>query len=527
MEMMNLAVLKDVRGHCVKMDQLRYAGTQGRPVTVAMKADHRMGEILATRGSALVLHADNLNFWRCRTASDFLNMLKARAAESRDPSLVSVLDKLDLQTVESLSKDIDDTSEEVDEKTLNPRMQAALVAARKAADVLPAFINKQSGERVMPRYVRAGKSDTAEAWTDGKRIIWVDLRLLKNLHKDRYGADYLAGVLLHEYGHAFENSKGHDHDFDFHHSFHEVALLKDKGVLGRVAEQMRRRYVASLGQRLESLPKWAFDSYETEKVKEIHVSRSGSAVSKAAEIMLKASGAKVDMKPSKAILMMENSRSDNIQSKMVTAFWKILRKDKRLSMDRKTVFDQIQKEFYQDCKALSDQGATFTGAAHQVAGVRDEKLALVWEQFEAALASWLKDNDQDEMLAYQILKASTLNDFLNLLCSDVQSDFGQYSYSQEVTEYVRGGREYQFVGTRDDARKLCLQWSNAEDNVAESLAAGADRRLDKVQQGMFQSLMMIENEMERDTAAKKLLGEDSYKAFRAFADKAEATYSGY
>lgn len=528
-EIMGLPVLKDIRGHSVKLNQLQYAISKGRPVTVAMKEDHQRGEILATRGVALVLHPDNLRFWGCQSAGEFFRKIIKLAYEADDVQLGPLLDGMDTQTVAVLSEDIDDTSVEIDVKTLDARTDAAWIAAQKMAAALPKFVSDQTGEPCNRREVKVGKSDTNEAWTDGVSRIWVDVRLLKNLHKHQYAADYLAGILLHEYGHGFENSKGHDHDFDFHHAFHEVALTQDNGVLGRVADQGRRQYIASLGQRLERLPKWAHSSYETEKVLEVQLGRVGSGgVSKAAEILLKASGAKVDLKPSKAILMMERSRNEYIPSKIITAFWKALRKDKRLNMDKSKVFDSIQREFNLAHRELHAQGLSHEQIQEQIGPVRDEKVKRVWAQFEGALAAWLKDNDQDESLAYQITKVDNLNDFLNLLCSDSGSDFNSYSYESNVTEYVRGGREFQFKGSRDVVRNtMVFDRSGDPDNLKAKMMGGADKRKETVEQGMFQALMMIEHPMERDIAAKKMLSEGSYRAFQAFVETKQRIYRSY
>lgn len=507
-DLMDLSILKDIRGHSVKMNQLRYAERLGRPVAVASTADHKKGERLATRGAALILHEDNLRFWSCGTAEAFFDKLVALAQTSRDSSLVSSMRGIQVETVESLSEGMDDNSEEIDTRDLSPKLQAALHASAQACHkVIHEYIKSVLNESVSPRILRAGKSDVNEAWTDGVSNIWINVELLNGIHKSRYGADYVAGVLIHEYLHAFENSKGHDHDFDFYELFHEVVHCDREGVIGHIGERIRRAYVRKMAQNLQKLPTWATDRYETERLIEAKLTRSGTRVSKAAEIVLKATGFKVDMKPSKALIFAERSRISGVSSKIITKFWQTLKKDGYLSVTKTVAMEMVSRS---SIDAYDEQEAAGVPSRerHVLCGeVYHRELTHVLRQFEEALVKWLTDNDQDVMFAKYIRQLEGLSDVLSLLCRDQESDFESFQYEVMEPCVVEGGSKYALKERVRD-RGIGLDRSPAVVDY-QPVARKAI-----VEKELLAALAVITDDMERDSMAKKMLSEEMYLAYR-------------
>lgn len=520
-DLMDMTVLKDVRGHSVKLVQLRYASTFGKPVAIACSKDHKKGERLATRGAALVLHEDNLRFWSCATDKEFFEVLANMAMGSRDPSLESVVQNIKVSTIAELSEGMGEDSEELELSDLSPKLKAALSAAQVGCNSVPQYLKGLLGEQVRGRGLYAGKSDLSEAWTNGIDKIWINVDLLKQIHSDRHGADYVAGVLMHEYLHAFESSKGHEHDFDFYELFHELVLFDRAGLVGKLGDQIRRRYIAKMAQAMEKLPTWASDRYETERLTEVKLSRTGSRISKAAEIVLKGAGFKVDMKPSKALIFADKARIDGAGSKIVTKFWQVLKKDGYLSVTKRAALDMVERSRLDEYYRMRESQAPMEQWGIAASEVHRKELAHIMRQFDEALVKWLEANEQDMVFARAVRQIDGLSDVLSLLCRDENSDFGAFTYEVMEPRTVYGAGRYAVAQSAvPRASDEVLGW--IEQKNPEVLDNRKDGRKAMVTKRVLEALSMIADDTERDSMAKAMLSEGLYLEYRA---DQEARYS--
>ncbi|EPV8686646.1 ATP-binding protein [Pseudomonas aeruginosa] len=111
----------------------------------------------------------------------------------------------------------------VKDKDLSPVQLAALQALRSISARLRVLVKDKSGER--ERRMFAGKSDQAEAWTNGLDFIAFDVDTLAQayLTVDSGGLERLVHVAVHEYCHQAESSiDTHEHSLEFYKLYHDA-----------------------------------------------------------------------------------------------------------------------------------------------------------------------------------------------------------------------------------------------------------------------------------------------------------------
>ena len=509
---MNMPLLTDVRGHKISLNSMVYSLDQGMPLVLGTMSNHLKAERLATRKRALVLHEKVLSDWREPSLEALVTKLLRMAEAENDQRLVSALKGAEITTVEALSTEISDDMTELPDSALPARLQAALVAAQMASSTLPKYLYETSGERVMSRRVHAGESDVAAGWTDGKDFIWINVNALKKVHESREGSDYLAALLLHEYGHDFESSRGHSHDFEFYRWYHDVALMQGKGgMVARLGDRIRRRYIASLAQRLEKLPKWAYETYEVDKLSDVTITRSGPRVSLLAEMLLKLSGASVTRSKGKLAMITEVRRMGFTETKIQTALSKAMKADGLIAIPRSQSWRHYDKEAHSVAKrsGLETNSQEFQELKNQL---RKEKLAAYEREFRASVVKWLEMNDQDVSLADQLLSASTQVDLLNLLVQDQKSDLADYHYTFTEQRIVTGSATHCMTGNFMDYANLVGHTCKNKE-LGKDLAADRNKREMMVRTAMQDALSMLADDEERRAFCKQYLNEEGLAAF--------------
>lgn len=66
-----------------------------------------------------------------------------------------------------------------------------------------------------------GRSDVAQAWTDGESFIAVDIGVISEVIRGERSVSALAALMMHEYCHEEPDIGGHVHSPDFYELFHE------------------------------------------------------------------------------------------------------------------------------------------------------------------------------------------------------------------------------------------------------------------------------------------------------------------
>jgi hypothetical protein len=97
------------------------------------------------------------------------------------------------------------------------------------------------------RSIFGGKSDEAEAWTNGKDKVWIDTELLDAGARGFSEYMKVCAVLAHEYMHHENDAESHIHGTEFYAGFHEVMTspwfydCALKGFKSMIAECQRKK----------------------------------------------------------------------------------------------------------------------------------------------------------------------------------------------------------------------------------------------------------------------------------------------
>lgn len=157
---------------------------------------------------------------------------------------------------EELATGYSDQHVEFDYNKLPKAEQAVLTTLNacsgKVADLLlKAGVLEGNSWRHVMRELRAGVSDTALAWTDGQRAIWLNRTVLAQAAKSQSGFFSAISTLVHEYLHRASDKDSHRHDAEFYEHFHTI--MGDPPIY-EIAGKGFARLVKTLRQRGIRLP---------------------------------------------------------------------------------------------------------------------------------------------------------------------------------------------------------------------------------------------------------------------------------
>lgn len=218
-------------------------GRDGRVVTVA-EAGSRIGETAHQRKLAFVFSPLTLARFEAESVKGLLAKLHKVLKASQEERLLE-----GIRTEESIQKavpaladgytvlkDADlSASEKAALRALNRVSREVVLALMDSGAVIQQRPQKhqwQSADECAVREVRAGISDVAKAWTDGRNYIVYSRESLKLFGRGIGGTVGLLNIMVHEYLHDQADTGSHTHDLEFYHRYHEAtcgeaAIMKD------------------------------------------------------------------------------------------------------------------------------------------------------------------------------------------------------------------------------------------------------------------------------------------------------------
>lgn len=99
------------------------------------------------------------------------------------------------------------------------------------------------------REVLVGKSDVAQAWTDGETFIAIDQDVLRDVLAGKLSLGFLISVMVHEFSHVEPDQGGHIHSMEFYKRFHDLMILP------HLAERLRYILVTAYSKAIDELGK--------------------------------------------------------------------------------------------------------------------------------------------------------------------------------------------------------------------------------------------------------------------------------
>lgn len=206
------------------------------------------GDAVATRAHeqklAFVFSEETLGHFDVESPAALLNKLRAMIPVAPHSRSIFVNRWLDICTAvgrDAFDAIIQDTHEEVPMTGMNALQRRNFLCIDAAMRVIA--VHAEKGRRRL----LAGKSDVADAWTDGAHTIWINVTQLSLVPQGYTGCIRLASLILHEYLHDSSDIETHDHDAEFYQMHHDLSM--DTPVLGLGAEAMLRCLASKL--RLE------------------------------------------------------------------------------------------------------------------------------------------------------------------------------------------------------------------------------------------------------------------------------------
>gem|GEM_PF-2462208 len=236
--------------------------------------DERRNEIREMRKEVLKLNpkASYENDTDLSEFADEEHMLyrKALSIESQYPHR-GAFDHLSIVGLVDVAKHINDTYDILEDEGLSPHQKAMLAGLRSASTVMSQSIafdkyralSEEEQKKIprdrnhrplwdkwmAPRAVMVGRSDVADAWTDGESYIAFNLDTINTVLSGGRTISSLAAIMIHEYCHLEPDLGGHVHSSDFYQLFHEYVC---DSTMEHIRYHLLNAYakaIASLGKK--------------------------------------------------------------------------------------------------------------------------------------------------------------------------------------------------------------------------------------------------------------------------------------
>ena len=172
---------------------------------------------------------------------------------------ISEYSKPTVVAIESLISSYKDNSDVLENKDLNKRQKLFLASINKINQEIARFVyyvlhpNDYTGAKSYARTLCLGKSDVANAWTDGKSYICIEERQITRHPM------HLIHLLVHEYCHTSVTNETHDHGSEFYEAYHNVLSRYSSYLFNMCVEYMRVANKKMLEEGIK--PKKDFDTY--------------------------------------------------------------------------------------------------------------------------------------------------------------------------------------------------------------------------------------------------------------------------
>ena len=234
-ECLNAPLFTDISGKHYSASQLSSKGTG---ITISKRGDFSADRV-SQHKLAIVLDEEivysRFNF----TFPDLLEYIKNNLSSSNNVLRNSGY-KYTFENIQKQFKNLEfytagfNTQHDILEtSSLNDKEKLALNAIDSISRNVMRRVNEVLGieytdsEKWTPRQILSMKSETALAFTDGTKFIWIHKKYLSGDKGPARGFDWafeVVSIILHEYCHNFNSGVGHTHDSDFYQLFHDSTV---------------------------------------------------------------------------------------------------------------------------------------------------------------------------------------------------------------------------------------------------------------------------------------------------------------
>lgn len=252
---LDLKILTDVVGDHHALSRLESVSAKFSGRLSFSEVGDRLAETAHQRGLAFVLAKQTLDRFDATSVEELVKSLRQVVETRKDElgyqhglwHLDSALKHVKIVKRKEFEKLFSSKHTPLKSSELSPEERIILksldwVSRGVARALYSAGIQKEWGVRK----IHAGISDTANAWTDGEKAIWINRPGLKLALKGIPGAIQLVSLLTHEYLHDDSDLATHVHDADFYRRHHD--LMTHNSDIGEAVESLVKGMISALKQ---------------------------------------------------------------------------------------------------------------------------------------------------------------------------------------------------------------------------------------------------------------------------------------
>jgi hypothetical protein len=247
-DIMDKPIIEDVNGRSYTISQ--FVATR-KPV-VRPGTDLRIAEEVHRRKLAFVLSRKTLEMFNCDTPAELQKAIcEMIRRDTDDWRILHNAERFDTHTtIQAIASTISSNYDVIDAKKLEEKDRLALQSLNYIVSPLNHRLVKyirKTGKKSKYKdlIIRAGSSDVADAWTDGRDYIVFDkAKALDLINHGIQGCARLAALLLHEFLHTEPDTDKHDHDIAFYEEYHDIII--DTPIIGDLSIMLFNRYMTLL-----------------------------------------------------------------------------------------------------------------------------------------------------------------------------------------------------------------------------------------------------------------------------------------
>lgn len=219
----------------------------------AAETGSRIGETLQRDKTAIVLAQATLERFGVATVNEFVDLIDQRhkaAARHAGGVVQTRLSHRDLAARKNftVADDIKDVPayrhlnhSKIPAHELTKQQRHFLMAVQEMVRPLGEAFTAHGMDRAMERELFLGRSDSAEAYTDGSGYIaFVDTTVAAAIKQGLPGFMRIAHLFVHEMLHDDDDSGSHVHDPQFYEDFHDLVLDQGEKIYRAAADAFKR-----------------------------------------------------------------------------------------------------------------------------------------------------------------------------------------------------------------------------------------------------------------------------------------------
>jgi len=231
-----MPLFTDVKGKHWTLDQLRRLHNQ-MPIVVAPGKSLLADRLHDTKIACVLTRETFSERFRCEIKGVFEYLVSLRETGNRPLGNYIAFHSAAVKVLENIGS-FDDVSDLIDSdhqiltaKEIAVDVQCAIDAIKEVDAIIRSAVYqaRDGSHDLAARQYKVMKSESAEAFTDGKANIFINIKNLRGHNGPNRGiewAHFMCSLVLHEYLHDSDSGTGHTHDQDFYHLFHESTFTR-------------------------------------------------------------------------------------------------------------------------------------------------------------------------------------------------------------------------------------------------------------------------------------------------------------